>query len=155
MQQQSSNIPWHLTTRQSIFSGPSIFICSGKEKSYHFMVVHLDKKWVWCLVVRTFNKLILYFGILPTYHNQYTKNKILSCQLSDFSLKTMIQRKGWGIFLNFLRARQDAGANCTTYHWLCHNDSTYTISQIPTTDCSERTRILCRYGDNRSARENL
>jgi hypothetical protein len=33
------------------------------------MTVHLDEKWFYCLVVRSFNRMLPYFAVTPTYHN--------------------------------------------------------------------------------------
>ena len=38
------------------------------------MTVHLDKNWFYCLVLRSFNKMVPYFAVTPTYHNHHAKN---------------------------------------------------------------------------------
>lgn len=100
-----------------------------------FMSVHLDEKWFYCLVVRSFNKLVPYFGISPTYHNQHTKNsaeKILCISTVGFLPKDNDPRKGGRSFLlDFTRAGQYEIANCDTYRRVYRDDGTYSMPRIP------------------------
>jgi hypothetical protein len=38
------------------------------------MTFRLDEKWFYCLVMTLSNNIVPYFTVMPTYHNQHTKN---------------------------------------------------------------------------------
>ena len=123
------------TTNQKVpHNKPAIRAKLLKTKT-QFMLVHLVEKSFYCLVMRSFNKLIPYFGILPTYHNQHTKSsakKVLCILTVEFLSKDNDPRKGGQSFLlDFSKAGQYKIANCHTYRQVYHDDGTYTMPQIP------------------------
>ena len=74
------------------------------------MTLHLDEKWFHCLVVRSFNKMVPYFAVTPTYHNQHTKDsaeKTLCIASVGLLPQDNNPRKGGMSFLlDFTRAGQ-------------------------------------------------
>jgi hypothetical protein len=92
------------------------------------MSVHLDEKWFYCLVMRLFNKMVHYFAVTPTYHNQHTKNsaeKILCLASVGYLPKDNDPRKGGNSFLlDFTHAGELQVAQRGTYRRVYHDDGT-------------------------------
>ena len=99
------------------------------------MTVHLDEKWCYCLMVRSFNKMVPYFAGTPTYHNQHTKDsteKTLCITSIEFLLQDNDPRKGQMSFLlDFTRAGQYEIAQRDTYQRVYANDGTCTMPRNP------------------------
>jgi hypothetical protein len=68
----------------------------------------MDEKWFYCLVIRSHNKWVPYYGVSPNYHNQHHKNsaKKTLCiatvgflaHMNDFS------KGGEGVLIDITRA---------------------------------------------------
>jgi hypothetical protein len=80
------------------------------------------------LVMRLFNKMVPYFAVTPTYHNQHTKNsaeKILCLASVGYLPKDNDPRKGGNSFLlDFTHAGELQVAQRGTYRRVYHDDGT-------------------------------
>lgn len=95
------------------------------------MIVLVDEKWFYWLVMRSFNKMVPYFALTPTYHNQHTKNsaeKVLCVASVAFIPKENDPREGVKRFLlDFTRAGELRVAQCDAYRRVYYDDGTYTM----------------------------
>jgi hypothetical protein len=97
--------------------------------------IHQDEKWFYCLVIRSHNKWVPYFGVTPNHHSQHTKNsanKVLCISCVGFVPKDNNPISGGeGILIDISRAGHMVIAQKDTYKRVYNDDMTYTMPAIP------------------------
>lgn len=99
------------------------------------LYIHLDEKWFYCLVIRSNNKWVPYFGVTPDHHNQHHKNsadKVLAIACVGFLPNENDPKNGGeAVPINITRCGRMKQAKKDTYQRVYNKNGTYTMPPIP------------------------